>query len=188
MLLPMPAMPAPSGFGPSEYAKQRSPIFCALLTFQTVVCVLRMVMLLDIMGGFIMAICIGLGWYAWRESMHITFICYYGMMGLINGALDLVKFIDSWVKSPAPLFSRQLPLEYNFASLIMLMIPLSMLAGAYFAYDMYCKESEDNSGVYRSGGGGRAYGSQASAPAGRTASSTKSFSAFGGSGQRLGAV
>lgn len=38
--------------------------------------------------------------------MHITFICYWGMMGAINGAFDLVRFIDAQVHYGGPIFSK----------------------------------------------------------------------------------
>merc|ERR1719230_481466 len=109
----------------------------AVLIFQTFSCALRMFLLLDIMGGFIMAIGIGLGWYAWKEDMHITFICYWGMLSLFNGCFDLVKFIDYQVKSPMPMFSAQAPAAYNVASAIQIGIPLSALGGAVLAWYLY---------------------------------------------------
>merc|ERR1719258_210894 len=121
MILPMPPMPMG---GSTEYARSMSGVMLAVLIVQTVSCALRMFLLLDIMGGFIMAIGIGLGWYAWKEDMHITFICYWGMMVLFNGAFDLVKLIDFQVKSPMPMFSSEAPMVYNIASLIQLGIPL----------------------------------------------------------------
>merc|ERR1719183_1333305 len=132
MILPMPAMPMPSG-SPSEYAHRMQPMMLAILIIQSLTCACRMVILLDIMGGFIMAIAIGLGWYAWKENMHITFICYWGMMSLFNGVFDLVKLIDFQVKSPMPMFSSEVPMMYNFASFIQLAIPFSALAGAALA-------------------------------------------------------
>merc|ERR1719181_441702 len=123
--------------GASEYAKSRSGVMLALLILQTTLCVLRMVMLLDIMGGFIMGIAIGLGWYAWKEDMNITFICYWGMISLFNGAFDLVKLIDFQVKSPLPLFSADAPLMYNVVSVIQLAIPFSVLGGCILAWNIY---------------------------------------------------
>merc|ERR1719378_868189 len=126
-------MPLPIG-GASEYARSMSGVMLAVLIMQTMVCALRMFLLLDIMGGFIMAIAIGLGWYAWKEDMHITFLCYWGMMSLFNGAFDLVKLIDAQVKSPLPLFSSQENTAYNLTGGIQIAIPLSGLAGAFLAW------------------------------------------------------
>merc|ERR1719498_467715 len=108
-----------------------------LLVLQTTACAFRIFMFLDIMGGFMMAIGVGLGWYAWKEDMHITFICYWGFFSLFNGAFDLVKLIDFQVKSPLPMFSSEAPAVYNFASLIQLSVPLSGLVGAYLAWLLY---------------------------------------------------
>merc|ERR1719335_152616 len=102
----------------SPQVRAMKPWMLALLIVQTTMCTARLFVFLDIMGGFIMAIGIGLGWFAWKEDMNITFICYWGMMVLFNGAFDLVKLIDFQVKSPMPMFSSDAPAIYNFASLI----------------------------------------------------------------------
>merc|ERR1719240_2564290 len=127
-------------------------------------CVLRMFLLLDIMGGFIQGIAIGLGWYAWKEEMHITFVCYWGMLSLFNGAFDLVKLIDFQVKSPMPMFSSQAPAMYNIASIIQLAIPFSALAGCVLAWYLY-KDATDSPSLS---------GYQVRTPAGR-GSETSSF-------------
>merc|ERR1719506_2048523 len=111
--------------GPSEFALRMMSWMLAILVVESLTCALRMFILLDIMGGFIMAIAIGLGWYAWKQDMDITFICYWGMLSLFNGVFDLVKLIDFQVKSPLPLFSSSAPTMYNVASAVQLSIPIS---------------------------------------------------------------
>eukprot|EP00927_Polykrikos_kofoidii_P056318 TRINITY_DN5046_c0_g1_i1.p1 TRINITY_DN5046_c0_g1~~TRINITY_DN5046_c0_g1_i1.p1 ORF type:complete len:176 (+),score=24.04 TRINITY_DN5046_c0_g1_i1:153-680(+) len=175
MFLPMPNLPSP-GLGPSDYAKRRVLHMLAILIIQTIICTLRMVMLLDIMGGFIMAICIGLGWYAWKEDMHITYICYWGLMSLCSGVFDLVQFIDHLVKSPAPLFSSELGTSYNVQSLTMLMVPWSLLVGAALAYYIHKHNDDAAEGSERFG-----LGVSSLPPPPR-------YTAFAGSGQRLGSV
>merc|ERR1719162_1302543 len=144
MIMPMPPMPMQMG-GASDYARSMSPIMLAILVIQTMVCTLRMFVLLDIMGGFIMAIAIGLGWYAWKEDMHITFICYWGMMSAFNGILDLVRLIDTQVKSPMPMFSSSAPFMYNFGSGVQLMVPFCAIAAAIMAWYLYKDASESPS-------------------------------------------
>merc|ERR1719213_140210 len=131
--------------GATEYAQSMKGAVFALLIVQTVTCTLRMFILLDIMGGFIQAIAIGLGWYAWKQDMNITFICYWGMLSLFNGAFDLVKLIDFQVKSPMPLFSSDAPFMYNFGSAIQLAIPLTVLAAAPLAWYLYKDATESPS-------------------------------------------
>mmetsp|Transcript_97853 Transcript_97853/g.315787 ORF Transcript_97853/g.315787 Transcript_97853/m.315787 type:complete len:195 (+) Transcript_97853:98-682(+) len=193
MLLPMPPMPVQSG-PPCEYVMSRRWLLFSMLLAQSLVCVLRMVLLLDILGGFIMAICIGFGWYGYQSGMDITFICYWGMMCLINGAFDLVKLIDHWVKAPVPLFSSHLPPMYNAMSATLLAVPLVTLPGAWLAWHMYKGHSEaDSPGDF--GAGIYFQGRHAQAERGDSSerqrllpgSSSRSFQAFAGSGQRLGA-
>eukprot|EP00933_Yihiella_yeosuensis_P071158 TRINITY_DN79358_c0_g1_i1.p1 TRINITY_DN79358_c0_g1~~TRINITY_DN79358_c0_g1_i1.p1 ORF type:complete len:185 (+),score=24.69 TRINITY_DN79358_c0_g1_i1:133-687(+) len=183
MILPMPAMPSP-GASPNHYAKSRQCTILGILIFQTVITVLRMVIQLDIMGGFIMAICVGLGWYGYKQDLHITYLCYWGMMCFINGVFDLVRFIDFWVKSPFPLFSSKVAFAYNFNSAITLLIPISMLMGALIAWYIY-QDAEYGSDDYESGRSGGRYRDEREPFMGRS-SNQSNFQAFGGSGQRLG--
>mmetsp|Transcript_14016 Transcript_14016/g.37248 ORF Transcript_14016/g.37248 Transcript_14016/m.37248 type:complete len:190 (-) Transcript_14016:79-648(-) len=185
MILPMPSFPSASG-PPSCYMKSKEQLTILVLVLQSVICVSRLVLLLDIMGGFIMGICVGLGWYAYKEDMNITYFCYWGMMCAFNGIFDLVKLIDFWVKSPSPLFSSAAGWQYNLVSTTLIMVPVVMIMGAVLAWYMYKSATGDESGVYeptygRSGAAARSSVSQSYGTPART-----SFQAFGGSGQRLG--
>merc|ERR1719382_2394803 len=94
-----------------------------------------------------MGIGVALGWYAWKEDIHITYICYWGLMCLVNGIMDLIKLIDHAVKSPVPLFSAHFPMKQNLISFAVLLAPLSLLAGAYLAYQMYRNAKDVDSGI-----------------------------------------
>merc|ERR1719401_909717 len=129
--------------GPSDnYTLSMKPYFTAVLVFQSVMLLLRLFLLVEIMNSFIMGIIIGLGWYAWSQGMHITFICYWGMMCLINGAFDLMRWIEQTVKSPMPIFSSAAPFDYNFRHLVELLIPISVLLGAPLAWRLYKSATE----------------------------------------------
>lgn len=108
------------------------------------------------------------------------------MFSAFNGTFDLVKLIDSQVKSPFPMFSSSAPFMYNFGGAVQLLIPLSVLAGAPLAYYLYqdaTGSSSESSWSMR-------------APPDRQSSQSRSilgsmqyqsqFKTFGGSGQRLG--
>eukprot|EP00928_Gymnodinium_smaydae_P013960 TRINITY_DN1505_c0_g1_i1.p1 TRINITY_DN1505_c0_g1~~TRINITY_DN1505_c0_g1_i1.p1 ORF type:complete len:210 (-),score=41.75 TRINITY_DN1505_c0_g1_i1:80-634(-) len=183
MLFPMPALPRPDGMGPTDYAKRKSPFMLTILIIQTLVVMMRCYMLLDIMGGFIMGVAVALGWYAWKEDFHITFVCYWGLFGLFQGVMDFVKFLDEYVKSGMPLFSRQLPRSYNLASATLIMIPISLWLGAAFAYSAYKNHSENSALVSHNGGGqaapGRAQQQTQQQP-------QRTYQSFPGTGQRLG--
>eukprot|EP00403_Amphidinium_massartii_P037736 CAMPEP_0178442170 /NCGR_PEP_ID=MMETSP0689_2-20121128/37985_1 /TAXON_ID=160604 /ORGANISM="Amphidinium massartii, Strain CS-259" /LENGTH=172 /DNA_ID=CAMNT_0020065625 /DNA_START=102 /DNA_END=620 /DNA_ORIENTATION=+ len=169
-----------------------------ILMIQTIFCILRIMPVLDILGGFIMAIGIGVGWYAWREEMHITFLCYWGMMCLINGAFDLVHFIDFEVhrQDNMPMFSSQAPAVYNIFSAVLMLGPISQLSGAVFAWYFYKRytsgDAEDEYANQRTSGRRSAYGREADdenlAFASTGGGRGSSFQAFQGSGQRLGST
>eukprot|EP00747_Dinoflagellata_sp_TGD_P163996 gnl/TRDRNA2_/TRDRNA2_183328_c0_seq1.p1 gnl/TRDRNA2_/TRDRNA2_183328_c0~~gnl/TRDRNA2_/TRDRNA2_183328_c0_seq1.p1 ORF type:complete len:192 (+),score=39.92 gnl/TRDRNA2_/TRDRNA2_183328_c0_seq1:59-634(+) len=136
MLLPMPSLPVQIG-PPSEYAKGKRKWLLAILILQSAICICRIVSFLDIMGGFIMAIMIGLGWYAWREDMHMTFLSSWGMLCMINGMFDLVRLVDIIVKTDDPLFSRKKSFGWNFNSVVLILIPISAFLGTALAWLLY---------------------------------------------------
>eukprot|EP00929_Paragymnodinium_shiwhaense_P011615 TRINITY_DN117591_c0_g1_i1.p1 TRINITY_DN117591_c0_g1~~TRINITY_DN117591_c0_g1_i1.p1 ORF type:complete len:206 (+),score=19.52 TRINITY_DN117591_c0_g1_i1:142-759(+) len=205
MLLPMPSMPMQIG-PPTQYALNRRPFLLLLLVLQAIVCVMRMVVLLDVMGGFIMAITIGLGVYGWKEHMNITFISYWGMLSFINGVFDAVKALDYAVKLPVGLFSSTLPDQQKLLHGVLLAVPLIELIGcplAYWLHQDYVSDDvmQENSRGGEWGGAAPNYGSSERAPLGQGVpvgqpnsggpaaggNTGGGFQAFAGSGQRLGA-
>mmetsp|Transcript_5057 Transcript_5057/g.14006 ORF Transcript_5057/g.14006 Transcript_5057/m.14006 type:complete len:174 (-) Transcript_5057:137-658(-) len=135
MVIPLSMSSAPSG-PPSPFVLKMAKWFLAILIVQSISVIFRL-WLLDIFQGFIIALCVGLGWYAWKENMNMRFIMFYGIMCLIQGLFDLVRFIDSAVHSPAPVFSSRASFEYNFASAIRILSPTFLIVGAVFAYYIY---------------------------------------------------
>lgn len=143
------------------------------------------------MGGFLMAIMIGLGVYAWKEAMNITLICYWGMLCLINGCFDLVKAIEGTVKSlpDASASSQPLPLDYKVQLAVCWAIPLSTLAGLPLAWWVY-RDFVDHD-VAPESVNGRLIAAEQSGERARLLGSSSSagrgtFTAFEGQGQRLG--
>jgi hypothetical protein len=180
----LPAMPSPGGV-PSSFALRMRNVLLAVLILQSTLCALRLVMLLDIMGGFIMAIAIGLGWYGWNQDMHITFICYWGLLSLVNGAFDLVRLIDTQVKSRDPMFSSAAPAMYNFTSAVELAIPLSALGGCILAWYLYQDATGSPSEIGYSVQAPRE-GRENARTSLNSSTAQSGFKTFGGQGNRLG--
>mmetsp|Transcript_78999 Transcript_78999/g.218661 ORF Transcript_78999/g.218661 Transcript_78999/m.218661 type:complete len:190 (-) Transcript_78999:222-791(-) len=135
MLIPLPAMPQAMG-PPSPFLVRMKKWMFLMLILQSGVCLVRFICT-DIWAGFIMAIIIGLGWYAWYRDMNITFICYWGLLGLIHGIFDLVRLIDFEVKSRYPLFSKDASLMFNLNSASRLFGPIVILLGSLMAWFLY---------------------------------------------------
>eukprot|EP00746_Dinoflagellata_sp_MGD_P004819 gnl/MRDRNA2_/MRDRNA2_109311_c0_seq1.p1 gnl/MRDRNA2_/MRDRNA2_109311_c0~~gnl/MRDRNA2_/MRDRNA2_109311_c0_seq1.p1 ORF type:complete len:180 (+),score=26.38 gnl/MRDRNA2_/MRDRNA2_109311_c0_seq1:90-629(+) len=179
MVIPLPfSMPTQHG-PPTEYAMKCRTGLMVLLTLQSVVVAVRIYPLLDIMGGFMVAIVIGLGWYAAYNDMNIQFLCYYGLMSLINGVFDLVKFIDVAVKATV-LFSSSMPIIHNLAIGVLLFGPLLELVAAVLVWVIY----KD----YSLCAGGAQYLPISQHDSSSGSSEPARFSPFQGTGSRLGSA
>lgn len=134
MLAPLPIQIGP----PTQYALSRRHHLLAVLILQTVVCILRVVATLDVLGGFIMAVTIGIGLYGWKDDMNVTFIIYWGMLNFINGVFDIIRLIDLSVNhTDVPLWSKDLPMPIRLANLVLVLVPISELLGVPLACNLY---------------------------------------------------
>lgn len=194
MIMPM-SVPLQMG-PPSAYALSRRPWVLAVLTMQTIVCFMRCVFLLDIMGAFLMGIMIAIGVYGLRQDMNVTILTYWGLMCVINGTFDLVKVIDYMVKlGGLPLFSAEKSPQYNIQNATALLIPITTLAGVPMAWYLYKDHSSgfDPEISESRFGSGRAQAderapllSEAARGASNGAMGGQNFVPFEGQGQRLG--
>eukprot|EP00746_Dinoflagellata_sp_MGD_P092143 gnl/MRDRNA2_/MRDRNA2_36475_c0_seq1.p1 gnl/MRDRNA2_/MRDRNA2_36475_c0~~gnl/MRDRNA2_/MRDRNA2_36475_c0_seq1.p1 ORF type:complete len:207 (-),score=27.44 gnl/MRDRNA2_/MRDRNA2_36475_c0_seq1:145-672(-) len=173
MVLPMPAMPQQMG-PPSEYAKNQKCPYSFFLVVATLLVLARLAIMLDILGGFIAAITVGLGWYAVSKDMDVQWVCYAGMMSLIQCVFGAVKAIDIGVHD---LETLKIP----FALVMYVGAPVVMLIIALMSYGLYKDYQSCN--VESGSGGGQAYGERVPLGANRE---TPGFTPFQGSGQRLG--
>mmetsp|Transcript_97209 Transcript_97209/g.296952 ORF Transcript_97209/g.296952 Transcript_97209/m.296952 type:complete len:198 (-) Transcript_97209:27-620(-) len=197
MMLPMPALPAHHG-PPTEYMVSRRSRVLGVLVAQTVVCVMRVLVLrpAPVMDAFIMALAIGFGWYAYREDMHLTYFLYWGMMCLINGAFDLVKLIEVWVNAGTGFSIAAGASMANLQASTLVAVPCVSLAGAVIAWYMYKHHAEGDSGSYSERAPLRPPATQRSAQPSAACSDfrpaparpSQSFQSFSGAGQKLGSV
>merc|ERR1719408_861935 len=105
------------------------------------------------------------------------------MMSLINGAFDLVKVIDAAVKSPTPFFSGSMGSWYNVTQAIVLLIPISALLAAPFAYYLY-KDHTESESASLTGSYQPTYQRSSDRYSGGQTSQAANFNAFSGQGQR----
>merc|ERR1719235_421813 len=102
MFFPIPfAFPRQDGPG-TAYAQGKRSLFIAILIGSTICVAIQLFVILDIMGGFIDGIVLAMGWYAVKQEMNLTWLCYFGMMGCFQGAMDVVRFIDRYVHTAGP--------------------------------------------------------------------------------------
>mmetsp|Transcript_82936 Transcript_82936/g.130764 ORF Transcript_82936/g.130764 Transcript_82936/m.130764 type:complete len:182 (-) Transcript_82936:3-548(-) len=165
---------------PSDFVLRLAPWMMVILLLQLSLCIYRFVAFLDIFGGFIMLITIGLGGYAWKQDMQVTGVCAWGLLCFVNGILDCVQLIDAAVHSPWPMFSGKFPFRHNFDSACRILIPISFLLGSLLAGLVYKDCSSSN--------GADGHPSEQATTTPLLSGLRSQPQAFSGSGYRLGST
>lgn len=195
MVIPLP-FSFPQQFGPpTEYALRVRPYFAISLVFLFLIAVGKFYPLLDIWGGFVTLLCIGMGYYAMQDNMNITWISYYGFFSIIQGVLETVKLIEVSVKSPRAFFPKGMPASYYVGSMTMILGPIAFYIGAMLSWWIYKDHTRAVEGtpLLQGGGGDWArreqtpqYGQDPSLVGQPQIQPNASFQPFQGQGQRLG--
>eukprot|EP00929_Paragymnodinium_shiwhaense_P025262 TRINITY_DN15330_c0_g1_i1.p1 TRINITY_DN15330_c0_g1~~TRINITY_DN15330_c0_g1_i1.p1 ORF type:complete len:205 (-),score=43.64 TRINITY_DN15330_c0_g1_i1:72-686(-) len=136
MLLPMPEMPMQLG-APTSFAIRQRPWLAAVLVLQSLVCLLRFAVLCDVIGGILMMFMVGIGWYAWREVMNITYICCWGIICFVNSTLDFVRLLEIALKKPEVLFTKGGSVKSSWDVGVLIAIPIVGFLGALQAWFLY---------------------------------------------------
>eukprot|EP00933_Yihiella_yeosuensis_P053036 TRINITY_DN51197_c0_g1_i1.p1 TRINITY_DN51197_c0_g1~~TRINITY_DN51197_c0_g1_i1.p1 ORF type:complete len:262 (+),score=44.14 TRINITY_DN51197_c0_g1_i1:142-927(+) len=114
---------------PTEYATNIRHWMHFILLLQVSALLLRAVILLDLLGAFWMGIVCALGWYAWGQSMNISYVTMWGFACGLNAVFDVFGFL-------IPTIFGLLKLEI-MGTLVRITAPLSELLGAAFAWHVY---------------------------------------------------
>eukprot|EP00746_Dinoflagellata_sp_MGD_P038212 gnl/MRDRNA2_/MRDRNA2_19198_c0_seq1.p1 gnl/MRDRNA2_/MRDRNA2_19198_c0~~gnl/MRDRNA2_/MRDRNA2_19198_c0_seq1.p1 ORF type:complete len:193 (+),score=10.89 gnl/MRDRNA2_/MRDRNA2_19198_c0_seq1:65-643(+) len=190
MVLPIPfALPIQVG-PPTEYALRMRPLYIFILLLQTLTCGFRIFLFLDIWGGFIMILQLAMGWVAVKNHMDIQFICYFGMMCLINGVFDLVRLIDMAVHARVSLFNTKESTMHNVIAGILVAIPTCTLLAVPLCvslYHDYCGQGENMPDDFGAAAIRRPTASPDNEAAPLLGRQRQSFTPFQGAGHRLGA-
>eukprot|EP00930_Biecheleria_cincta_P098942 TRINITY_DN90595_c0_g1_i1.p1 TRINITY_DN90595_c0_g1~~TRINITY_DN90595_c0_g1_i1.p1 ORF type:complete len:226 (+),score=31.24 TRINITY_DN90595_c0_g1_i1:38-715(+) len=114
---------------PSPYALRIRHWAHLILILQLTACILRGVVLLDLLGCFWMVLVCGLGWFAWYHNMNIGYVTMWGMACSLNAVFDVCGFLV-----PAVFGLFKLELE---ATIIRIFAPCAEILGALFAWHLY---------------------------------------------------
>mmetsp|Transcript_64425 Transcript_64425/g.141266 ORF Transcript_64425/g.141266 Transcript_64425/m.141266 type:complete len:225 (-) Transcript_64425:46-720(-) len=114
---------------PSQYAKAIQHWMHLILVLQVAACVLRAVVLLDLLGCVWMVLLCGMGYYAWYHEMNITYISIWGAGCALGTLLDILAFV-------IPVATGLLKLEL-LATIVRIGTPCAELLGALFAWHLY---------------------------------------------------
>eukprot|EP00413_Alexandrium_margalefii_P032940 CAMPEP_0204565406 /NCGR_PEP_ID=MMETSP0661-20131031/35456_1 /ASSEMBLY_ACC=CAM_ASM_000606 /TAXON_ID=109239 /ORGANISM="Alexandrium margalefi, Strain AMGDE01CS-322" /LENGTH=207 /DNA_ID=CAMNT_0051573153 /DNA_START=60 /DNA_END=681 /DNA_ORIENTATION=- len=121
-------LPIDDGTPLSSFQLEQGRYVKATLLVQTVFCVMRMVALWDILGGFMMALTIALGWYAYREHLNITLISVWGIVNAVHALCDILSGVFSMIYSLVTL---------NLSNMLLVVaVPLVELIAAVLAWEL----------------------------------------------------
>lgn len=120
---------------PSEFAKSWKTAYAILLTLQAFCCAVRIYPMMDILGSVVTFLGIALGWYAVFCGMDIQFICYCGMLSMINALFDMVKVVDLVTHGAAVLTGKSMLLD--LLSFTMIASPMLMALTAVLSHALY---------------------------------------------------
>mmetsp|Transcript_144476 Transcript_144476/g.402489 ORF Transcript_144476/g.402489 Transcript_144476/m.402489 type:complete len:199 (-) Transcript_144476:123-719(-) len=97
------------------------------LYVQMVVCFLRIWVLWDALGGFLMAMTIALGWYAHREHLNISLVSVWGAVNGVQALWDTISGAFSAIFNV---------ITFQFTNVILLvLVPLTELFAAALAWE-----------------------------------------------------
>jgi hypothetical protein len=109
---------------PTEKAKKMQWLFAACAIFQLLMGIMVAIEFLNFVSGLIMCLGTAIAFFAWKENMNITYICWWGLMSTIGFVVGVASiFIGFAVRIST------LVVKCN--------VPLSCLFGMIMAWTLY---------------------------------------------------
>ena len=122
---------------PSEYALSRLSWVKCVLLLQSLLCLARLVVFLDILGSYMMGFMLVLGYLGIREDIRVDLLCAWGMVCLMIGTQDLVLFIHSLVNPNFQLSSPQSSTDATIQIVVFLSMVGVTLLGVPLAWWLF---------------------------------------------------
>lgn len=201
VLLPGPAMQQISG-PPSAFALSMRPWLLAIFFLFLPVAVARF-FVVDVIGGIFLLLTAGIGWYALKGTMDISWLLCLAIILFLNGIFDAFILVARAMDTRYPLFGNKLPMETNVVHGLLCAGPVVEMVSAIMCWRIYrdhvaniLGEDEfigmENGGLAPAGGLGARnsrtpfMGARGSVSNGQGSTERRaSFEAFQGEGHRL---
>lgn len=136
VLLPGPAMgPVMSG-PPSAFALSMRPWLLAVFLLFIPVAVARFIVV-DVIGGIFLLLTAGIGWYALKGSMDISWLLCLAIILFMNGIFDAIILAARASDTHYPLFGEKLPVETNVVHGLLCIGPLVEMVSALICWRIY---------------------------------------------------
>jgi len=116
--------------GPTPYARSRRPVFVCICIYQALMAVMALVEFANFLSGIVMVMGLMVAFWAFKEDMNITYVCWWGVLCLVGFIAGLVGALIGFA-----VMLSTIVLKFN--------IPFSCFFGmglAWFLYVDYEKE------------------------------------------------
>jgi len=135
VFLPGPAIPALPG-PPSSFALRMRPWLLAVFSLFLPVALARF-LVLDVIGACFLILTAGIGWYAVKGGMDITWLLCLAVILFLNAIFDAFILIVRLLRTDFPLFGKSLPWQMNFVHGVLFVGPIVELVGACICWKIY---------------------------------------------------
>lgn len=116
--------------GPTTYAHSRRYAFIAISVYQLLMALMALIEFQNYLSGILMIIGCLIAWWAVKEDMNITYICWWGVLSLAGVIAGIVvAFIDIFALPSFAVKISTMLIKFN--------IPLASFCGVVLAWWLY---------------------------------------------------
>lgn len=91
----------------------------------------------DVIGGIFLILTAGIGWYAVKGAMDITWLLCLAVVLFLNSVFDAIILLARAVHTQAPLFGHQVPWWVNLKHGLLFLGPVFEMTGALMCWKIY---------------------------------------------------
>lgn len=104
---------------PTETTKSRKYVFMGVAVYQLLMGIMAIIEFFNMISGLVMIVGCMIAWFAWKENMNITYLCWWGMFSTIGFVVGLVSaFIGFAIKISTIVIKFNIPLSCLFGMLV----------------------------------------------------------------------
>lgn len=121
---------------PSAFALSMRPWLLMIFLVFVPVAVARF-LVIDVIGGIFLLLTAGIGWYALKGSMDVSWLLCLAIILFLNGVFDAFILAARAMDTQYPLFGKGLTLEANLTHAILCAGPLFEFISAIMCWSIY---------------------------------------------------
>lgn len=112
----------------------------SVMLSQAIVCLFRVLLIPEFTISFVVTVAyVCFCAYAYKD-MHMTNICYWGLLCGITGSIDALSLLDTMEQSSLRAVSTKPPVLYYLKMSVMSSLPFIMFIGSFVAWHLFATE------------------------------------------------